>query len=114
MEKKEKEEIITKEQIEGINETIDKAAGACSTKEEGQKIDFEKVKDTLRSLEGMNVYTVISILTTAMLLLPAGAILAVNKMGQQTFKAKALSELLKMTEDKGSIATLIGLDTDEE
>lgn len=113
MGKKEREEIISKEQIEDINETIDKAAEACSTKEEEQKIDFEKVKDTLRSLEGVNVHTVMSILTTAMLLLPAGAILTVNKMGGQAFKAKAFSEILKKAED-GGIAELIGLGKEEE
>lgn len=38
------EEIISKEQIEGINETIDKAAAACSAKaeKESDRIDFEK------------------------------------------------------------------------
>lgn len=106
--KKQVEEIISKEQIESVNETVDKAATVCQEKVGDPKIDYERVKQTLNSFEGMNIHTAIAVITTAMVLLPAGAILSINKMGERAFKAKALSEILSKAKD-GDLAELLGL-----
>lgn len=78
-------------------ETLTKAeehAGEEEAKESG--IDFEKAKEVLKSLEGASVHTVVAILSTALLLLPLGAIAAVLDMGKSAIRAKTLSAFFKM------------------
>lgn len=93
MEEKEKKvEIISKEEIEKVVNCI-KAKEKCLV-EEDSNLDLDKVTEAVTNLEGCSAQTVVGILTTSMLLLPAGAIMVVLTMGKQVLRAKALSELM--------------------
>ena len=103
METKEKKtaevELITKEQIDNAVKSLTKAQKHAGEEDASEsRIDFEKTKEVLRSLEGASVQTAIAILSTAFLFLPLGAIAAVLDMGKATIKAKALSTFFKMLE----------------
>lgn len=92
-------EIISKEEIEKVVNTITEAEEQCPM--EGDKnMDLGKVKDVISSFEGCTPHTVVGALTTALLLLPAGAIMAVLDMGKKAFTAKAMSELMGMFKEK--------------
>lgn len=96
MEKKEKEvKIISKEEIEKVVNSINETKEKCPV-EEDSNLDLDKVTEAVTNLEGCSVQTVMGILTTSMLLLPAGEIRAVLTMGKQTLRAKVLSELMGM------------------
>lgn len=96
MEEKEKEvEIISKEEIEKVVNSINEAKEKCPV-EEDSNLDLDKVTEAVTNLEGCSVQTVMGILVTSMLLLPADAIMEVLTMGKKAFKAKALSELMGM------------------
>lgn len=93
MEEKEKKvEIISKEEIEKVVNCINEAKEKCLV-EEDSNLDLDKVTEAVTNLEGCSAQTVVGILTTSMLLLPAGAIMVVLTMGKQALRAKALSEL---------------------
>lgn len=92
MEEKEKKvEIISKEEIEKVVYHINEAKEKCLV-EEDSNLDLDKVTEAVTNLEGCSAQTVVGILTTSMLLLPAGAIMVVLTMGKQALRA-ALSEL---------------------
>lgn len=55
--------------------TINEAEKTC-TEGPDSKIDFTKVKEVLSSLEGCTAHTAVAIISTAFILLPAGAIMA--------------------------------------
>lgn len=94
MEEKEKKvEIISKEEIEKAVNRINEAKEKCLVKEDSN-LDLDKVTEAVTNLEGCSAQTVVGILTTSMLLLPAGAIMVVLTMGKQVLRAKALSELM--------------------
>lgn len=96
MEEKEKEvEIISKEEIEKVVNHINESKERCPV-EEDSNLDLDKVTEAVTNLEGCSAQTVIGILIASMLLLPAGAIMAVLTMGKQALRAKALSELMGM------------------
>lgn len=94
-EKEKKTEIISKEEIEKVIENLNQAEEKCPV-EEDSKLDLTKVKETISSFEGCTPQTVVSILSTSFLVLPAGAIMAVLDMGKQALRAKALQELMKL------------------
>lgn len=94
MEEKEKKvEIISKEEIEKVVNCINEAKEKCLV-EEDSNLDFDKVTEAVTNLEGCSAQTVVGILTTSMLLLPAGAIMVVLTMGKKALRAKTLSELM--------------------
>lgn len=99
MEEKEKKvEIISKEEIEKVVNHINEAKEECLV-EEDSNLDLDKVTEAVTNLEGCSAQTVVGILTTSMLLLPAGAIMAVLTMGKQALRAKALSELMDIVKE---------------
>lgn len=83
-------------------ETVDKVINSIKeTKEEHPEFkdgntDLEKVKEVLGSLKDCTAHTVMGVVTTALLLLPAGAIIACLDMGKQALRVRALSELVEM------------------
>lgn len=101
MEEKEKKtvEILSKEMVEKVINSINEAE-AVAPVQEGSNLDMNKVKEVISSLEGCTAHTVVGILSTALLLLPAGAIMAVMDMGKKAFTAKALGELMGMVKAK--------------
>lgn len=100
--KKEEVELITKEQVDHVVETLTKAEEHAGKEEANEsKIDFEKSKEVLRSLEGASIQTVITILSTTLLLLPLGAIATVLDMGKSVSRIKAMSALFKVFGDAG-------------
>lgn len=83
--------------MEKLIKTLNEAEVAHpELKSEETAIDTEKIKEVVAGLEGCTVHTVVSLLTTAMLMLPAGAVMAVIDMGKSTLKMKALGMLAKM------------------
>ena len=68
--------------------------------QEGSNLDMNKVKEVISSLEGCTAHTVVGILSTAFILLSAGAIMAVMDMGKKAFTSKALGELMGMVKAK--------------
>ena len=90
-----KTEIISKEEIEKVLETLNQAEEKCPV-DNDSNLDLAKVKETISSFEGCTPHTVVGILSTAFLILPASAIMAVLDMGKQALRAKALSEFMKM------------------
>lgn len=94
MEEKEKKvKIISKEEIEKVVNHINEAKEECLV-EEGSNFDLDKVTEAVTNLEGCSAQTVVGILTTSMLLLPARAIMVVLTMGKQALRAKTLSEIM--------------------
>lgn len=91
--KEKKEEIISKEEIEEVVNHINEAKKKCPVKEDSN-LDLDKVTEVVTNLEGCSVQTVMGILATSMLMLPAGAIMAVLTVGERALRAKALSELM--------------------
>lgn len=108
MENEEKKvEVISKEDIERLLESIDEAHEKHNI-EEATGVDLSKVKEVLSGLEGCSVYTVISLLSTAMLLLPTKGITVVLEMGKDALKTKFITEFAKMmgnTEDSKEEST---------
>lgn len=106
METKEKTaevELITKEQVDRVIETITQVQKDYAEEEGSNKsrFDFDKTKEVLRSLEGVSVQTVVTILSTAILLLPLNAMITVLDMGKTAIKSKTLSTLYKVLTGSG-------------
>lgn len=93
MEEKEKHEPISKEMVEKVINSLTKAVAAVPVQEDSN-FDLNKVKEVINSLEGCTADTVICILSSAFLLLPAEAIKTVIDMGKRTFVGKALKEIM--------------------
>lgn len=93
-----KSEIISKEEIEKVINNIEEAEKKFPV-ENDSDLDLNKVKEELTNLEGCSVQTAVGILTSAMLLLPAGAIAAVLQMGKQALKAKAFAKFMDIVGD---------------
>lgn len=97
MEEKKTVEIISKEDVERLIATLNEAEVAHpEIKSEDVHVDTDKVKEVVASLEGCTVHTVVAVLSTAMILLPTGAVAAVLDMGKSTLKARAFSMLAQM------------------
>lgn len=98
MEEKEKVtvETISKEEIEKVINTITKAGEEVDMN--NKELDLVKVKEVISNFEGCTPQTVVGALATALLLLPAGGIMAVIKMGKEALAAKAMSELMGMVD----------------
>ena len=92
-------EITSKEEMEKMLNTINEAEKAC-TEDPDSKIDFTKVKEVLSSLEGCTAHTVVATISTAFILLYAGAIMATLDIGKEAFAAKALMQLKDMIQSK--------------
>lgn len=97
-EKEKKVKIISAEMIDKVINSIEDAKKEHPELKQGN-IDLEKAKEALKSLKDCTVQTVVGVVSTAFLLLPAGAIMACLDMGKQVFEAKALSEVMKMVEE---------------
>lgn len=95
MEEKKTVEIISKEDVEKVIKTLNEAEEKCAV-EEDSELDLGKVKEVISGLGGCTPQTVVGICTTAFLLLPAGAIMAVLDMGKQALRAKAIAELMNV------------------
>ena len=80
--------------VETLTQVQEHHAGEEGSNE--SRIDFDKAKEVLRSFEGISVQTAVAILSTALLLLPLGAIAAVLDMGKSAIRAKTLSAFFKM------------------
>ena len=96
MEEKEKVtvETISKEEIEKVINTITEVEE--KTGMNNKEVDLVKVKEVISNFEGCTLHTVVGALATALLLLPAGGIMTVIKMGKEALAAKAMSELMGM------------------
>lgn len=96
MEEKEKKTVktVSKEEIEKVINTLNEAEEKVGTGD--KSLDLAKVKEVISSFEGCTPQTIVGVCTTAFLLLPAGAIMAVIDMGKKAFTAKALGELMGM------------------
>lgn len=96
MEEKEKVtvETISKEEIEKVINTITKAGEEVDMN--NKELDLVKVKEVISNFEGCTPQTVAGALATALLLLSAGGIMTVIKMGKKAFATKAMSELMGM------------------
>ena len=92
MEEKDKVKIISKEMVEEVIDSLNKAEAAAPEKVDNN-LDMNKVKEVISSFEGCTSHTIVGIFCSAFLLLPAGAIIAVVDMGEKVFKVKALKEL---------------------
>lgn len=96
MEEKEKKTVktVSKEEIEKVINTLNEAEEKVGTGD--KSLDLAKVKEVISSFEGCTPQTIVGVCTTAFLLLPAAAIMAVIDMGKEAFTAKALGELMGM------------------
>lgn len=94
MEEKDKVKLISKEEIEKVINTLNEAEEEIGTG--GKSLDFAKVKEIISSFEGCTPQTIVGVCTTAFLLLPAGAIMAVIDTGKKVFTAKALGKFMGM------------------
>ena len=94
MEEKEKVtvETISKEEIKKVINTITEAEEKVGMSD--KKLDLGKVKEVISNFEGCTPQTVVGALTTALLLLPAGGIMAVIDMSKEALTAKFMSELI--------------------
>lgn len=90
----EKEDLILDEDIQNVIESV-----AAVDNTDNPNIDKDKVIEHIKSYKGLNTYTVAAIISTATLLLPAGAIMAVRGAAEKAFSIKALAELSKVLED---------------
>ena len=95
MEEKDKVKFISKEDIEKVINSINEAEQRTNVSED-KSLDVNKVKEVISSFEGYPTYTVVGILTTALLLLPASNILTVTSMAKKAFTTKAMLELTGM------------------
>lgn len=101
MEEKDKVEFISKEKIEKVINTINEV-GQKSNVYEDNSIYINKVKEGIRSLEGCTITSVVGILSTACLLLPASAIMIVIDMAKKAFTVKAMLEMANMSDKECS------------
>lgn len=101
MKEKDKVEFISKEEIEKVINTINEV-GQKSNVYEDNSTCINKVKEGISSLEGCTINTVVGILSTACLLLPAGAIMAVIDMAKKAFTVKAMLEIANMSDKECS------------
>lgn len=101
MEEKDKVEFISKEEIEKVINTINEVWQKSNVYEDNS-IYINKVKEGISSLEGCTITTVVGILSTACLLLPAGAIMAVIDMAKKAFTVKAMIEMANMSDKECS------------
>lgn len=90
-----------KDKVETISpETVDVVIGSIKqAKEEHSEIkdiDTEKIKEVIESLRGCTVPTVASVIGTAFLLLPAGAIVSCLNMGNSALKTKMAIDLMEL------------------
>ena len=97
MDEKEKKtvETISAEMIDEVINSIKKAEEE-HPELKAENTDTEKVKEVLESLKGCTAHTVVGVVSTAFLLLPAGAIMACLNMGKQALSAKVLSGIMRM------------------
>lgn len=92
-ESKEKD-LITKEQIDLVLKAITNTTES-STEEKLQEteIDFDKVSEVLRNLEGTSLQTVAACITSGMLLLPAEILVQTMDLLKMILRRKILSDL---------------------
>lgn len=95
MEEKKTVEIISEEMVEKVINTLNEAEKKAPVAEDSN-LDMNKVKEVIKSLAGCTPHTIVGIITTSLLLLPAGAIMAVLDMGKQALKAKAMAAIMDM------------------
>lgn len=95
MEEKDKVKFISKEDIEKVINSINKVEKRTNVSED-KSLEVDKVKEVISSLEGYTAQTIVGIISTACLLLPASGILAVIDLAKATFKTKAMLELVNM------------------
>lgn len=100
MKKKETPEIISKEDVKKLVESLENAQKEHPEMDKETNVDTDKVKEVIASFEGCTVHTATIIITTAMLLLPAGAILAALDMGKSALKMKAITMLGDLIKEK--------------
>ena len=93
MEEKKTVEIISEEMVEKVINNLNEAEEKAPVAEDSN-LDMNKVKEVIKSLAGCTPHTIVGIITTSLLLLPAGAIMAVLDMGKQALKAKTLSAII--------------------
>ena len=110
---KESIKIIPKEEFEKALKALDRAEKDCQ-EEDLTNINFQEVKEYILTLEGKSTSTVVGIVTTALLLLPTGAVLAVLDNGKKIFSAKAMIDLSKALSQKENSESSEEPNTSEE
>ena len=95
MEEKDKVKFISKEDIEKVINSINEAEKRTNVSKDNS-LDVNKVKEAISSFEGYTAQTIVGIISTACLLLPAGAIMAVIDMAKKAFTTKAMLEMSNM------------------
>ena len=95
MEEKDKVKFISEEDIEKVINSINEAEKRTNVSKD-KSLEVNKVKEAISSFEGYTAQTIVGIISTACLLLPASGILEVIDLAKGAFKTKAILELTGM------------------
>lgn len=93
MKEKDKVETISPETVDVVINSIKQAK---EEHPEIKDIDTEKIKEVIESLRGCTVQTVVGVISTAFLLLPAGAIMSCLNMSNSALKVKMATDLREL------------------
>lgn len=95
MEEKDRVKTISKEMIERLINSFNRAEKEIPIQEE-KNLDRNKVKEIISNLEGCSPHTVVCILSTACVLLPTDAIMTVISLAKNALTVKAMTELVNI------------------
>ena len=95
MEEKDRVKTISKEMIERVINSFNRAEKEIPIQEESN-LDRNKVKEIISSLEECSPSTVVCILCTACILLPTDAIMEGINLAKKALTVKAMTELVNI------------------